>query len=236
LTKQEILIELARIRTPILYDAIEKFDVRPRTEGIMDPSIRSLLPSLGPMIGYACTGKVVGADPPIEGEPVVAWRNVWELAQKSPSPTVMVAQDLDNPPARSCAWGDVAASVMLQLGVVGAVTNGGVRDLSEVEQLGFQLFAPAAVVGHAHTRWVEINEPVQVGSLVVHPGDLIHGDEHGVMTIPQEIPLEDLLVFVHKFLASEKTIVDYCQGPDFDIDTLCQVIEEHNRRTSRHMS
>ena len=131
---------------------------------------------------------------------------------------------------------DVAASLMLQLEVVGAVTNGGVRDLPEVEQLGFQLFAPAAVVGHAHTRWVEINEPVQVGSLVVHPGDLIHGDEHGVMTIPQEIPLEDLLVFVHKFLASEKTIVDYCQGPDFDIDTLCQVMEEHNRRTSEHMS
>jgi hypothetical protein len=105
LTQQETLIELTRIRTPTLYNANEKFDVRPRTDGIMDPSIRSLLPSLGPMIGYACTGKEVGADPPIEGEPVVAWRGVWELAQKSASPTVMVTQDLDNPSASSCAWG-----------------------------------------------------------------------------------------------------------------------------------
>lgn len=61
---------------------------------------------------------------------------------------------------------------MLQLEVVGAVTNGGAGDLAEAEQLGFQLFAPAAVVGHAHIRWVEINEPVQVGALVVYPGDL----------------------------------------------------------------
>ena len=96
--------------------------------------------------------------------------------------------------------------------------------------------APAPVVGHAHTRYIEIDTPVTVGSLVVHPGDLIHGDEHGVMVVPKEIPLEKLIPFVTEFLASEKTIVDYCQGPDFDIDTLCQVIEEHNRRTSGHMS
>ena len=125
---------------------------------------------------------------------------------------------------------------MLQLEVVGTVTNGGVRDLPEVEQLGFQLFAPAAVVGHAHIRLVEINEPVQVGSLVVHPGNLIHGNEHCAKTTLQEIPLDALLALVHKFVASAKTIINYCQGPDFDIDTLCQVTEEHKRRTSGPMS
>ena len=125
---------------------------------------------------------------------------------------------------------------MLKLGVVDAVTNGRVCDLCEVEQLHFEVFAPAAVVGHAHVRWVEINEPVQVGSLVAYPGNLIHGNEHCAKTTLQEIPLDALLALVHKFVASAKTIINYCQGPDFDIDTLCQVTEEHKRRTSGPMS
>ena len=236
MTEAEILKALGQIRTPIIYDAVEKFAVRSRTEGLMDTSIRTHLPGLGPMIGYACTGKVVGANPPTDGETVVPWRELWELVDRSPNPTVVVAQDVDDPPARSCAWGDVAASLMLRLGAVGAVTNGGIRDLPEVEKLGFQMCAPAAVVGHAYIRWVEIDVPVEVGSLVVHPGDLIHADEHGVMTIPQEIPLGELLRFVHEFLASEKTIVDYCSEGDFDIDTLCRLMAEHDERTSGHMS
>ncbi len=60
-----IFEELKKIRTPIIYDVIEKFNVRPRQEGWMDTSIRSLLPSLGIMVGYACTGKVLGEIAPV---------------------------------------------------------------------------------------------------------------------------------------------------------------------------
>jgi hypothetical protein len=51
----------------------------------MDLSIRSQLASPGSMIGHACTGKAIGAEPPPEEEPVVAWRDVWELAQNLPA-------------------------------------------------------------------------------------------------------------------------------------------------------
>ena len=37
---------------------------------------------------------------------LVPWRELWGLVDRSSSPTVAVAQDLDNPQARSCAWGD----------------------------------------------------------------------------------------------------------------------------------
>jgi 4-hydroxy-4-methyl-2-oxoglutarate aldolase len=235
MTNDEVLAELGKIRTPIIYDAVEKFGVRRRDEMTMDPSIKSVLPNLGPMIGYATTAKIVGDQPPAKGERRVAAADVWRYVQAAPSPSVMVVQDLDQPPARSCNWGDVAASIFLELGSVGAVTNGGVRDLPEVEALGFQLFAPSPVVGHAWTRWVEIDTPVKVGSLGVYPGDLIHGDEHGVMVIPKEVPLEELLSFIGKFLASEKTIVDYCTGPDFELDTLIQVVKEHDERTTGNL-
>ena len=93
------------------------------------------------------------------------------------------------------------------------------------------------MVGHAYIRWVEIDIPVQVGSLVVHPGDLVHCDEHGCMVIPSEIRLRELLSFVHKFLASEKTVVDYCQsvGDTFSISEVCRLMDKHNKRTSGHM-
>ena len=51
------LEQLRNIRTPILYDAMEKFNVRSRTEGLMDTTMRPQLPSLGIMVGYATTGK-----------------------------------------------------------------------------------------------------------------------------------------------------------------------------------
>lgn len=227
------LAELGKIRTPIIYDAVEKFEVRARTDGLMDTTIRAQLPSLGPMIGYAATAKLVGTLPRATGERSLEWRQVWDYMQQAPAPTVAVVQDLDQPPAKCCAWGDVSASLFLKLGAVGAVTNGGVRDLPEVETLGFQLFAPSPVVGHAHTRWVEIDTPVTVGSLVVYPGDLIHGDEHGVMVIPKEIDPDELLQFTREFLLSEKTVVDYNQGPDFNLDTFSRLLQEHEQRTQR---
>ena len=226
-----IFDELRKIRTPIIYDAIERFDLRPRNEGYMDRSIKCVLPSLGPMIGYACTGKVVAELPPAQGERLVEMRDVWRYAQRSPGPKVMAVQDLDQPP-RGCAWGDVAASIFLRLDCVGAITNGGVRDIQEVEKLGFHLFAPGPVVGHAYIRWVEFDTPVKVGTLNVYPGDLIHADEHGVTVIPKEIPLEKLLDVIKAFLASEKTLIDYCQQPELDLDTYVQRVADHEKRIS----
>ena len=237
MSQAEILAQLGRIRTPIVYDAVEKFNVRPRTDGLMDSSIRAQLPGLGPVIGYACTGKVVGAHPPGEGERSVAWRELWERVDRTPSPTVVVAQDLDNPPGRSCAWGDVAASLMLRLGAVGAVTNGGVRDLPEVEKLGFQLCAPSPVVGHAHIRWVEIDTPVEgrfAGRSSRRPDSRRRArcDDHPHGGAPRRAVCGSST----SFLASEKTIVDYCAEGEFDIDTLDRLMAEHDERTSGHMT
>lgn len=233
---KDIIEQLKRVRTPIVYDVVEKFGVRARNEGWMDTSIKSLLPSLGVMVGYACTGKVIGEMPPEDNEHIVEWKQVWEYVESAPKPSVMVVQDMDPHPARSCAWGDVAASIFLKLGSVGAVTNGGVRDIREVEQLGFHLFAPSPVVGHSYIRFVEIHTPVNVGSITVRPGDLMHGDEQGVMVIPKEIPLDELIRKIPEFLASEKTIIDFCNDNNFSIDGLCGKFEEHDKRMGGHFS
>jgi regulator of RNase E activity RraA len=231
-----LLDALRGIRTPIVYDAIERFGIRSRNEGTMDPGIRCILPSLGVMVGYACTGKIVGELPPARGERVVPWEAVWNYADQSPAPGVMVIQDLDQPPGKACAWGDVAASIFLNLGCIGAITNGGVRDIRQVEKLGFHLFAPNPVVGHGYIRFYEIDTPVKIGALIVHPGDLIHADEHGILIIPKEISLKDLLKVIQAFLASEQAIIQYCAQSDFDLDALIHRMTEHEEKTGSHFT
>ena len=233
-TRNEIFDELSKVRSPIVYDAIERFNLRSRSEGFMDSSIRCILPSLGGMVGYACTAKMVAEIPPTSGEHIVASKELWSYVEQSPRPNIIVVQDLDQPAGKGCAWGDLAASIFLNLGCIGAITNGGVRDIREVENLGFHLFAPAPVVGHSYIRFVEINTPVKVGSIVVHPGDLIHADEHGVMIIPKDIPLEELSKVIKSFLASEKTVIDYCAKPGFVLDELAQIVAAHDKKMGGH--
>jgi len=70
------------------------------------------------------------------------------------------------------------------------VTNGGVRDLAEVRPLGFHFFSSCVLVSHAYVHVVEVGAPVNVGGLNVRPGDLLHGDEHGVTSVPIDIAAE----------------------------------------------
>ena len=56
--------------------------------------------------------------------------------------------------------------------------------------MGFHLFAGNVSVSHAYAHIVEFGEPVEIGGLKISPGDLIHGDCHGVQTIPLEIAAE----------------------------------------------
>jgi regulator of RNase E activity RraA len=207
-------------RTPVVYDAIERFGVRPKNAGYTDASIRCMLPSLGSFVGYACTGKIICELPPVEGEQSVSWRDVWEYVSTSRNPSVAVVQDLDQPSGRGCAWGDVSATIFKSLGCTAVVTNGCVRDIREVEAIGFGLFASGPIVGHANARYVEIGTPVKIGGLVVQPGDLIHADEHGAMVIPAEIDLEELLRVIDHAVAAERQVIEFCRGPRFDLDEL----------------
>ena len=226
---------LRQIRTPILYDTIERLNLRPRNQGYMDTSIRCIFPGLGAIVGYACTGKVAAELPPAPEETVTPWRDVWSYVGRSQKPSIMVVQDMDQPPARGCAWGDVAASIFTALGCTGAITNGGVRDLPEVEALKFPLFASSAVVGHAYIRYIAAGTPVKVGGQVIHPGDLIHADMHGVLIIPPQVVLEDLVRQAHEFMASEKIVIDYCRSGKFDIDEVVRQMDAHDKRVSSHM-
>ena len=65
---EEQLDYLRSIDSPTVANAIEIFDIRPRTEGYMTPDIKARFPELGPVVGYAVTAKISEKKP--SGTPV----------------------------------------------------------------------------------------------------------------------------------------------------------------------
>jgi len=178
-----VLERLRTYNTPTVSNAIEVFDVRPRNEGFMRPEIRCIYPQMGVMVGYAVTLKIQSITPGAKGATVPHSAH-WLDILKVPAPRVIVVEDLDEPSGLGSLWGEVNANMHKAMGCVGCVTNGSVRDLDEVEPLGFHFFATHIAVSHAYVHIVEVGTPVRVGGLTVRPGDLLQGDKHGVINIP----------------------------------------------------
>ncbi len=108
------------------------------------------------------------------------------------------------------------------------MTNGGVRDLDEVEPLGFHFFASSVLVSHANLHLIDVGVPIEVGGLCVEPGDLLHGDKHGVTSIPPEIA-PDVVKAAEKIEEQERGIIEFCQSPDFSVQKLMEMFARAHR-------
>jgi 4-hydroxy-4-methyl-2-oxoglutarate aldolase len=209
------LEEISRWSTCAISNAVELFNIRPRNEGFMLPDIKCIFPEWRPMIGYAVTA-VISADSP-EGRRVQPpdW---WQEILKVPEPRVVVIHDVDRPVVGSF-WGEVNANIHKALGCVGAVTDGSIRDMSEVKEVGFHFFASCVSVSHAYVHLVDVGVPVRVGGLVVKPGDLIMGDLHGVLSIPREIA-GDVPRAAQLVEDWERPIINFCKSKTFTMEGL----------------
>ena len=218
LTSDE-LAALRDIDSPTVSNAIEVFDVRPRNEGFMTPDIRSLFPEMGPMVGYAATAVISAAG--VEGHTVPRW-DLWDHVLTIPEPRVLVIHDVDEPVC-GAFWGEVQSNIFKALGCMGSITDGSVRDLDEVQEVGFQLFAKWVSVSHAYVRVIDAGVPVMVGGLLVRPGDLLHGDKHGVVSIPPEIA-RDIPSAARQVGEREHKIIEHCNSPDFNLKELRRLV------------
>ncbi len=217
LTSQQVEA-LKKITSPSVANAIETFKVRPREQGNLSSDIKALFPEMGPMVGYAVTAIIRAESGPIEGHRASTY-GWWDFIQTIPAPRVIVVHDLDDPRGQGAQWGEVMANVHRALGCVGVVTDGSVRDLDEVRALGFQFCAAHVSVSHANVHMVDFGIPIKVGGVWMKPGDLVHADQHGVVTIPQEIAPQ-IPEAIAKVEADEKKIISLCQGAGFSADKL----------------
>jgi len=213
-----VIDALRKITSPTVANAIETFKVRPRNQGNMSSEIKTLFPEMGPLVGYAVTAVIRAEPQPQEGHraSTFGW---WDYVLSIPAPRVIVVHDLDEPRGQGAQWGEVQANIHKALGCAGALTDGSVRDLDEVKALGFQFAAAHVSVSHAYVHMVDFGLPVKVGGLWVKPGDLVHCDQHGAVTIPLDIA-ERIPEAVGKLEADERQIISVCQARDFSADRL----------------
>jgi regulator of RNase E activity RraA len=66
---------------------------------------------------------------------------------------------------------------------------------------------------------VDFGLPVKVGGLVIRPGDLLHGDQHGVVVIPREIARE-IPAAAARIEARERAMITVCQKPGVTLDEI----------------
>ncbi|HEV2318637.1 MAG TPA: RraA family protein, partial [Verrucomicrobiae bacterium] len=109
--------------------------------------------------------------------------------------------------------------ILRALGCVGALTNGSVRDIPAIEELGFQVFAGGICVSHAYVHIVEFGTPVEIGGLKISSGDLLHGDRHGVQSIPPGLA-ERIPAVADEIAAKERALIELCRSKDFSLDKL----------------
>ena len=224
----EQLEALRRLNSSTLANAIEKFQQRLRNDGFTDGNVRCLFPHLPHMIGYAVTVKIRGSAPPVAGETYLDQTEWWDYVVSLPAPRVIVVQDVATRPGLASLLGAVHINILRALGCVGAVTNGGVRDIPAAEDIGFQLFAGSLSVSHAYVHIVEIGKPVEIGGLRIQSGDLLHGDQDGIQSIPEEIATQ-IPPVAAEIAAKEQALIKLCQSPDFSIEKLRAAIKKDSR-------
>jgi 4-hydroxy-4-methyl-2-oxoglutarate aldolase len=220
------LDELSRLSTCIVASAIETFQVRLPNSGFADSSIRCVFKNRLPLTGYAATARMRSADPPMVGQGYYYERtDWWNHILSIPAPRVVVLEDVDNRPGLGAFIGEVNANILLALGCLGVVTNGSVRDVDQIGLTRFQMFAGSVSVSHAYAHIFDFGGAVQLGGLQVRPGDLIHGDRHGVQTVPLEIA-DKIPEAAQEIARRRQHLVDLCRVTDFSLDKLRGAIRE----------
>ncbi len=213
----EVLDRLRRHTTPTVCNAIEEFKLRPRNQGFMGPQVRCIFPERPPMVGYAATARILAGQAPARHR-AASRTEFWDYVLSIPAPRIVVMQDLDPTPIGSY-WGEVQANIHRALGCAGTITNGGVRDVDEMAALGFQCFASCLLASHAYVHIVDFGGPVEVAGLEVRSGDLLHGDQHGVTQIPEEIA-DRIDGAVQAVAERERLIIGAAQAQPLDLERL----------------
>lgn len=171
--EQGIIRRFAGFDTPTISDRLNRLYT-------MCEAIRLLTPRAPTVLGPACTVKVY------PGDNLMVHKSI-DVA--GPGDVIVV----DASSATSFAvLGDLVSQKARHRGIAGFVVDGLVRDLPGILDLGdFPVFARGYTpVGPLHRGPGEINYPISAGGIVVHPGDVIAGDQNGVVVVPRECARE----------------------------------------------
>ena len=212
----QVIAELANIDTATVSNGLNSLEEQDPTRGFGDWTIRCLFPDLPPMVGYAVTVTMDTVTPGHSFD-VEAWLSFVRAVEAAPKPAIVVMQDVGPDVSRSCHGGDCMTLLVQKMGGVGIVTNGGFRDLKDIEPLRFPVFASGCVPSSGTNRIVETDVPVTVGGMYAESGDLIHGDASGVINVPVELASRTVAA-AQDMINEENRYREFVRSVDFSVD------------------
>lgn len=141
------------------------------------------------MVGEAFTLRYIPAREDLN--PITVFRDPKHpqrvAVETCPEGAVMVMDSRKS--ARAASAGSILITRLMKRGVAGVVTDGGFRDSGIIADLDFASFhsTPSAPTNLTLNQAMEINIPIGCGDVAVYPGDVILGDDDGVMVIPAHL-------------------------------------------------
>ena len=166
----ELRAKLERLSFPTLGHYLE--------EGFADPGIRRIVSAGGRMIGTACTVRITATD---------------STALHHAAGTIGAGQVLvldTGGDHRHAPLGEVVAAQLVIRGAAGAVVDGVVTDVDEIERLGLTVHARGTSMLTTKLHGIDaggVNVPVTCGGAVVRPGDAVLADANGVLVVPIDV-------------------------------------------------
>ncbi|WP_171102006.1 RraA family protein [Ruegeria sp. HKCCD7255] len=211
-----LLTLLRKVDTPTVCNAIEVAQGKRGFSNFTRGTMLCSAPDEPAIVGYARTAKIAALQPPSEAPDVIKARRMayYKYMAEAPGPSVAVIEDVDYPDCIGAYWGEINTTIHKGFGMAGALTNGVMRDLGDMPE-GFPVVAGSIGPSHGFVHVREVDTPVEVFGMAVHPGDLIHADRHGAVVVPAEV-IDQLQAAIEKLLQTERLVLDPASQPGFD--------------------
>ena len=195
MTQQELLTRLRACRPADLSDAMDAIGLV--NTGTMSPKMRPIRPGIA-MAGFAYTVKLIPTQTDVKVCKSIHeyWEELNRWCEDTYSFTAglragegkdgVVVIDMGGYPGG--IWGSAIGLDSLKWGVVGAVIDGTCRDSYECNLEQLNVWCTARSFNHVYGRVVNggVNVPIQCAGVTVRPGDIVCGDDDGVLVIPRE--------------------------------------------------
>ena len=214
--------------TALLSNTISTIDPTPAHEFYLGGSIQSVTPELGPSVGVAVTCEMDSSTPGSDYQLEPYWQQL-ERIQAMAEPVIWVVKAVGQRPDHECVMGDGMAKLLDSIGVVAAVTDGGVRDVAGLKTTGFAVYARGTTIHHAAMRIRSVDQPVEIGGLAIRPGDVMHANCEGVIRIPPSC-LDALPDAAARMRAFEHEVHGTWRRSDMSVDQKRKYVLEIGRK------
>ena len=193
-----VLNEYSKLYTPAVSDAIDELGLE---AGFIDAGIRPIWPGAR-MVGFAGTMKMILSDEPLDRNIIARLVKFIKVVPKFP----IICVDM-NGEMIAAGLGQSTSRILQGLGFKGGLVDGAVRDIPQVTDLKFPIFARGIVCASIRSRMIidmdSVMQPIKCGERTINPGDLVFGDINGVVIVGSA-KIEEVLEKAKEIISTDK--------------------------------